>query len=284
MSETYELNVELPVELSGDADEIRVVTDKNWSLKLTVSGKGSALWGEQIRVRHARAIKIPLERFQMSGGHASMSTTLLKDTLTQVLPQSITIREIQPDSLVFTYINEKVVMVPVVFGGSTTSVNQYFPDAIRFSPDSVAVGVSKSRKDSAIVVRTENVQIEVGADTVCRELALVPQNGMILYTDKVDMTVSASQYTEKSLEVPVVGINLKEGQVLRSFPSKVKLVFWVRMSEFDNVKPEDFTIVVDCNDIEDILQDKAQLKVYRQPAGVNRVRIQPSMVDFLIEE
>ncbi|MCQ2110296.1 MAG: hypothetical protein MJY79_02225 [Bacteroidaceae bacterium] len=283
MSDTYELNIEYPVELTAQEGGVRVITDDAWSLKLTVSGKGSALWGEQIRIRHASPMAIPVDRFQMAGGHGSLATVLLKDTLSQIMPQSITIRNIQPDSLVFTYINEKIVMVPVVFGGTTESVNQYFADAIRFSPDSVAVGISRSNRDSALVVRTENVRVEVSADTVTQRVSLVAQNGMLLYSDEVEMTVSASQYTEKSLDVPVVGINLPEGQVLRAFPSKARLVFWVRMADFDDVRPEDFTVVVDHNDMAGIQQEKVQLKVYRQPAGVNRVRIQPATVDFLIE-
>ena len=72
--------------------------------------------------------------------------------------------------------------------------------------------------------------------------------------------------------------------MLKSFPSRVTVVFWVKMSEYDNVSESDFTVVVDYNDILNNGSDKVGLRMYFQPADVERVRINPQTVEYLVED
>ena len=50
--------------------------------------------------------------------------------------------------------------------------------------------------------------------------------------DQVEMNVMIDLYTEKTVEVPVFGVNFPGSKDLRTFPSKVKVTFRVGMSRF----------------------------------------------------
>jgi len=106
---------------------------------------------------------------------------------------------------------------------------------------------------------------------------------VILDLDQVQMTVISQQYTEKSLEVPVTGVNFPDSLSLKSFPSKAGLTVWVKMSEYDRIEASDFQVVVDYNEISGTDVSKASLRIYSQPANVRNVRLQTRTVDFLME-
>ena len=97
------------------------------------------------------------------------------------------------------------------------------------------------------------------------------------------MTIIAQQYTEKSLEVPVTGINFPDNLTLKAFPSKAVVSVWVKMSEYDRVNASDFQVVVDYNDIAGRDGSKATLRIFSQPANVRNVRLQTRTVDYLME-
>jgi len=283
MSGTYQTEVLIPVTLTEETGQVRVTRGFGPPLRVSVSGKGSAIWKEQHLRRRGNLLKLGLEGFQMSDGHGAMATVLLRDSVARMLPQALTIRDITPDSLTFSYILEKKVMLPVESGGILTSLNQYVPYTVTFSPDSVLVGIDQGRDCTGLTVKTEPFSLEVGTDTIRREVTLVPQPGMVLEETKVQMTVTARQYTEKELEVPVSCINAPAGVDVRLFPSKVKLLFWVSIDEFDTVSAKDFLIVVDYASLSEGERDKAEPYLLAKPAAVDRVRIQPAQVDYLIE-
>jgi hypothetical protein len=101
--------------------------------------------------------------------------------------------------------------------------------------------------------------------------------------NEVAMTVYAQQYTEKTIEVPIAGVNFPDNVTLKSFPSKAVLSAWVKLSEYDKVSENDFQVVVDYNDIVSQEVPKVMLRIYRQPANVRNVRLQTRSVDYLME-
>ena len=104
----------------------------------------------------------------------------------------------------------------------------------------------------------------------------------------IPATVKVSFYpdilTEEEVEVPIQAINMPEGKVLRTFPSKVKVKFTVGASKFRMVKPEMFTVVVDYSDLERHSSDKCQLHLRAFPNIVRGARVEMATVDYLIEQ
>ena len=101
---------------------------------------------------------------------------------------------------------------------------------------------------------------------------------------KVRMTIYPDILTEESIEVPIVAVNMPTGKMLRTFPSKVKLSFTVGGSRFRNIRPEQFMVVADYNDIANLPSDKCPIKLRQFPDGVLRPKLQMSQVDYLVEQ
>ena len=91
-------------------------------------------------------------------------------------------------------------------------------------------------------------------------------------------------YSEKTVEVPIVGINFPADKVLRTFPSKVQVTFQVGLMHFKDVSSEDFFIGITYEDILKAKSDKLPLSLKSAPDYVSHVRILPASVDYLIEQ
>jgi hypothetical protein len=281
MNQNYDTSMKVPVQLTGIPDDIRVTSPPVSQISVSLSGKGAAL-RKSGRIGGRHVLMIDGSTFLMNQGHASLSTQSLRDSISALIPSSVIIRSVEPDSLTYQYARQRTVMLPVEFGGSTESQDQFFLERIEFTPDSVQARILLS--DTLLhSITVDAGTITLSSDTVVKTVALKPVPDVLFSTDDVRMTVIAQQYTEKSIEVPVLGVNFPEYLTLKSFPSKAVVTVWVKMSEYDRVGPEDFQIVVDYNDIAGRDVSKAPLHIYSQPANVRNVRLQTRTVDFLME-
>ena len=280
MNQNYETQMKLPVIVSDVPDNVRITRQPARQLTITLSGKGSSL-KKSGRRGSRNVLKVSNSAFMMSHGHASVSTSRLRDSIAAMLPPSVSVHSISPDSLVYHYAIQHDVMLPVELDGTTESQDQFFLERIEFSPDSIRAKIldTDTAAHRAVV---EVGQLLLSSDTIIRTLPLKRERDVIFSHDEVTVTVISQQYTEKSVEVPITGVNFPEYVHLKAFPSKAVVTFWVKMSEYDRVTGSDFQVVVDYNDISSDAS-KARLRIYSQPANVRNVRLQTRTVDYLME-
>jgi len=281
MNQNYETQMKIPVLVADVPDAVRMTSSPVRQVTVSLSGKGSSL-KKSGRRGSRQVLRVSNSAFTMSHGHASYATSHLRDSIAAMLPPSVTIHSISPDSLVYQYAMQRSLKLPVEFEGTTESQDQFFLERIEFSPDSVIAKILLA--DTAVHRAVADVsQIALTSDTIIRTVALRTERGVIFSQDEVNMTVLSQQYTEKSLEVPITGVNFPEYVSLKSFPARAVLTVWVKMSEYDRVTAADFQVVVDYNDIAGSDASKARLRIYSQPANVRNVRLQTRTVDYLME-
>lgn len=281
MSQSYDTLMKVPVVVSDVPENVRITIPPVQHITVSLSGKGSSL-RKSGRIGSRNVLRVSSSSFTSAQGHASISTLRLRDSITAMLPGSVTIRSISPDSLVYQYAMQRSMMLPVEFEGTTESQDQFFLERIEFSPDSILVKVLESDTAKHRVV-VEAGQIMLSSDTIFRTVTLKRDAGVIYSQDEVAMTVLSQQYTEKSLEVPITGVNFPDYIALKAFPSKASVTFWVKMSEYDRVTASDFRVVVDYNDLSGGDASKARLRIISQPANVRNIRLQTRSVDYLME-
>ena len=155
-------------------------------------------------------------------------------------------------------------------------------DKVDFFPDSVQAGLPIGMEDSVSFLYGEISGHPIVSESFETSAILTSLPGVVLYDEAVRAVVKASRVTEKILDVPISGVNFPDGSMLKAFPSKVRISFMVRLSDFNNVMSDDFAAAIDYNTL-DLSGDKGEVLVVRQPPGVMNVRVSPMVVDFLIE-
>ena len=131
---------------------------------------------------------------------------------------------------------------------------------------------------------TQEVNLENISDTIRQRVALDNKKGVKFVPASVELTFPVDIYTEKTVEVPLRGINFPADKVLRAFPSKVQITFQVGLKRFRSIKASDFVINVSYEELLKLGSDKYTVKLKSAPRGINQIRIVPEQVDFLIEQ
>ena len=138
--------------------------------------------------------------------------------------------------------------------------------------------------DTLKVAYTEKLYWENISDTVKKRVSMCKMKWVKFIPSYNDLSIYVDMYSEKTVEVPVMGINFPAGKVLRTFPSKVQVTFQVGLRHFKDVSSDDFFIGVTYEDVLKAKEDKLPLVVKGAPDFVSHVRVNPSSVDYLIEQ
>lgn len=281
MSDDYQTQIQYEVDVAGLDNGLRITEPLSSPIVVTVHGTGSALWKEK---RKNRQLQIPASMFHtLRSGSRILPTAELKSLLAAELPMSLILDEISPDTISFSAGREVRKRLPVRLDGNVTNADRYIVDELILDPDSVTVGLVGMAVDTLQQIFTEKFTIEADDDTSEFQLNLVPAEGSFLTENMVSLRVIASQYTEKSLSVPVRGINFPKGTLFRPFPARVNVMFLVGLDKFDVVSEDDFVVAVDYEGLADN-DEKVEPVIVLQPDYARNVRLRPRMIEYMLEK
>ena len=216
--------------------------------------------------------------------HVKIYASDFEKKIISQLNVSSKILSIKPDTLDYIYSEGKSKLVPVRLQGKVTAGLQYYVSDTICNPDSVLIYAPEGILDTITTAYTQKINLENISDTTRQRVSLSPVRGVKFVPSSVEMTFPVDIYTEKTVEVPLHGINFPADKVLRAFPSKVQITFQVGLKRFRSIKASDFVINVSYEELLKLGSDKYTVKLKSFPSGINQIRITPAQVDFLIEQ
>ena len=206
-----------------------------------------------------------------------------KKVLSQ-LNVSTRLLSMKPDTLEYIYATGMSKLVPVRLSGTVGAGRQYYLSDTIFKPDSVLAYAPEGVLDTITAAYTQPVKQENVSDTLRQQVSLLARRGVKFVPASIEMILPVDIYTEKTVEVPLHGVNFPADKVLRAFPSKVQVTFQVGLSRFREITADDFHINVSYEELLRLGSDKYTVKLRNIPDGVKQVRFNPEQVDFLIEQ
>ena len=283
LNETYEREFSIPVSVVDIPKNAVLTSDEVDTIKMTIRDKGIVLVAYQYG-DYLNRLRIPFKNYTRNNGSGSVPASELQKLVYQNLVSSSKITACKPDKLEFFYNYGTNKKVPVRWSGRVIPEELYFISRVDYSPDSVTVYASDEKLDSINIIYTETLNYANFRDTLTITCQLAKLKGVKVVPDKVKINFYTDVLTEENIEgVPIQGINLPEGKVLRTFPAKVTVSFVTGVSVFRNLRPEDFTIVADYNEIKRHPSEKCRITLKNVPPGISRARLDVTLVDYLIE-
>ena len=283
LNETYEREFSIPVSVVDIPKNAVLTSDEVDTIKMTIRDKGIVLVAYQYG-DYLNRLRIPFKNYTRNNGSGSVPASELQKLVYQNLVSSSKITACKPDKLEFFYNYGTHKKVPVRWSGRVIPEELYFISRVDYSPDSVTVYASDEKLDSINIIYTETLNYANFRDTLTITCQLAKLKGVKVVPDKVKINFYTDVLTEENIEgVPIQGINLPEGKVLRTFPAKVTVSFVTGVSVFRNLRPEDFTIVADYNEIKRHPSEKCRITLKNVPPGISRARLDVTLVDYLIE-
>ena len=282
MTETYEREFSVPLRLVNVPKDVVVTSDVDEMVKVTIRDKGYVLLAYKYGLAY-KPVLIDYRHHAQKDEKGTVTASELQKLIYQRLVKSSRITAMKPDRLVYYYTRGKSKTVPLRLNGKVVAGQSYYVSRIEFSPERVEVYARKSLLDSIRYAFTENMLISNLTDTVVKTVALQKIAGAKFVPSEVKVTIYPDILTENSVEVPVTAVNMPEGKILRTFPSRVKVLFVTGVGNVRNVSASQFRVVADYKVISAHPSEKCSISIARMPQGIRNPRLEISEVDYLIE-
>ncbi|MEZ5103927.1 MAG: hypothetical protein R2757_05500 [Draconibacterium sp.] len=217
-----------------------------------------------------------------SGAYSVNSRTLISRISSQV-SNEITITEVQPDVLQFEFDSLQTKTVPVKLNIATEFSPQFnLKVPVYAVPAEVKVTGPSNIIDSIQFIYSKPKTYTKIGNNIEKTVELILPEKTTVSPQKVILKIEVEKFTEKELKIPITIRNKPENTTVKLFPSEVKILISVGLSEFDKIKPTDFEASVDFNTIEDGMQDIA-VTIDKKPVSNQVIRYNPERVEFLVE-
>ena len=282
VTETYEREFSVPLRLVNVPKDIVVTSEVDDTVKVTIRDKGYILLAYKYTLTDD-PISIDYKLHAPKDEKSTVSTSELQKLIYQQLYKSSRIISLKPDRLVYYFTRGKSKTVPLRLNGKIVMGQSHYVSRIVFSPERVDVYARKSLLDSIHYAFTENMVISNLTDTIVRTVALKKVLGAKFVPSEVKVTIYPDILTEANVEVPITAVNMPKGKTLRTFPSRVKVLFVTGVGNVRNISANQFRVEADYSDIEAHPSEKCSLSIVGIPQGVRNPRLEISEVDYLIE-
>lgn len=284
LNENYEQELCLPVRYVNVPKTAVLTSSETDTIRVTVSDKGyvlaTYLYGDALHT-----IDVDFKTYGTQNGRGIIPSANLLKLLSGRLAASSKIVGIKPDHLVFYYNYGEKKRVPVHWRGTVTPEDLHFISDVIYHPDSVTIYASREKLDSISTVYTEALDYTDFRDTLSIKARLRRMEGVKIVPEDVNITFLTDVLTEVGIDgVPVVGVNMPKGKVLRTFPAKVRVRFVTGVNTYRRLSANDFLVVADYNELIRSSLPKCNLYLRRVPNGVSQATLEVKQVDYLIEE
>lgn len=283
LNETYEKEVMIPLRLVDVPRNVVLTSDVDDTLSVVVRDKGYSLmayiYGDKLR-----RVDIPYKSYAKKSGTGVVTAAELQKMIYKMLFSSSRIVNIKPNKFEFFYNYGQKKLVSVKIYGRVAAARSHYLESIELSPHRVEVYGSQEVLDTINFAYTERMDLANLTDTLTRIVRLNKIKGVKFVPDVVRMSVFSDVLTEESVEIPVTAVNMPEGNVLRTFPSRVKITFTVGSKMFRKIRAEKFKVTADYNEIKKHPSDKCAIHITSVPEEVRDARMDITQVDYLIEE
>ena len=283
LNETYEREFSVPISVIGVPKNAVLTSDEVDTVRVTIRDKGLVL----VAYKYGNALKrieLPFRNYTHNNGTGLIPSSEIQKRIYQNMVSSSKITAIKPEKMEFYYSYGTKKQVPIRWSGRVIPDELYFISRVSYEPDSVAIYASEEKLDSINMVYTEQLNYANFRDTLTVDCNLAKLKGVKAVPDRVRIRFYTDVLTEERISnIPIVGINMPEGKVLRTFPAKTSVSFVAGVSVYRNLKPEDFSVIVDYDEIRRNPSEKCRIYLKKVPNGISRAKLEATMVDYLIE-
>jgi|TARA_B110000261_G_scaffold158931_1_gene195975 hypothetical protein len=283
LSNTYDSNVDLSVNLIDLPVTIVPVLEKDLELKVDLTASGFQLLTYHL---FNKKVELSFENASHASGTALINLFDQRFQIEKQLFDNITVNQVIPNVLKFKYDNlkrKKVAVRPII---NITFMRGYdINDGWKVEPDSLWVSGPGKLIDTIEELNTLPIKlIDVNTD-IKKEIGFVKTNALLkLEVNITSISASVRKFTEKTVSSFINMKNLPDSLAIKLFPQSVAVTFSVLLDQAARIDSEDFAFSCDFATSDGGNKRSLIINLEKQPKNVSKVRWKPSQVDYLIRQ
>jgi len=284
LDETFETEISAPMVLVNVPEDVHITTNLPSQIHIAIKDRGTTLL-RFFRYTVQNAIEVDFEKYDagLTTARVQIPVGDVQRMIQKQLGVSSHIISVRPDTLEYYYNRGISRKLAVKVCGSIKASPQNYIQNMSLSEDSVMVYAPNNVLDTMHYAYTQPVSLSGLKENVVQNISFQRMKGVEYEPNKLQMAVSVGYYAEKTVEVPIIGLNFPGDKELRTFPSKAKVTFRVESGQYQRILADNFVLAVTYEELLQNPSDKYRLHLKSLPEGVTNARISPLEVDYLIE-
>mgnify|MGYP001161744287 FL=1 len=284
LQQEYEIDIRIPVKYKNVPPDISFTETPPEAITVKVKDKGSVLLNYSFG-RSFAPIEANMKTQSEKSGKLIINRKDIENEIKKHLIATTSLLSFEPQHIDAAYSKRIKKEIPAVFEGVVqTNAGFKVSGDISITPRSINVYASDVVLDTLKEIKTIYTEIKKGNKTVTRPVQLEKIDGVTLEPTSVTVTIPIEEYTEKTLEIPVICTNLPPHYTLRMFPAVVKVSCNVPLSRFKDVSADDFEIRISFADLEQSASGTLPLQLNKKLSWVDVATISPDRIEFILEQ
>ena len=213
----------------------------------------------------------------------TISTNLHKEEFAKQISNEIEIINIRPDSVTFKVsrvIGKMVKVHPVV--NATFAREFILQKKPAAKPESILVEGPEEILDTLHEINTKPIELNNLSQSVQRQAPLIMPPELKSEYTKVSVQIDVEQFTEAKFEIPILIINQPDSLLIKTFPSKVRVLCKVGISQYNKLNNSSFKAFIDYSHRSGMLS-KLPVTLGNLPENIVSSDFFPKEVDYIIE-
>jgi len=279
-----EFNLDIPVTYTEIPGSLEISNEMPDGINVTLRDKGTLMY---YYYKHLKDLTIsidPMEWYR-GEGKSSIPSGTIESRLRYKLRSSTQLLSIKPDTLSIYFVHKSSKRIPVSLNSDLILANQFMLiEKPQIIPSYITAYATKELLDKIDTVETVKLSVKELKNTSDYIIDLKKIKGVNFSTNKVRAKLLVEEFTERSLLIPVKGKNFPPDENLLSFPSQIKVLFFVGLSSYSKINVMDFSLIVDYDSLKNANANNLKPVLERYPSNIKNIRLIPETVECLIEK
>lgn len=284
LQQEYEIEIKIPVRYKNIPPDVSFTETPPQEIIARVKDKGSVLLNYSFG-RSFAPIETNMNNQAEKSGSLSIPKKTIESDIQKQLLATTSLIGFEPQRIEAAYSKRIKKEIPVVFNGTVqTKPGFHVSGDILVTPSTVSVFASDIVLDTLNQAKTVFTEIKKGNKVITRTVQLQKVSEATFDPTSVTITIPIEEFTEKTLEIPVVCTDLPSQYILRTFPSIAKVTCSIPLSRFKDLSEDAFEIKFSFKDLEQNASGTLPIHLTKKPDWVSSATIVPDKIEFILEQ
>lgn len=284
MNEEYETEMSIPVRFKDIPADVAFTQPPPEQITISIKDKGNVLLNYSL-TRIFSPLDVVYKNALNNNGLLVVPKQEIESHIQKQLLSSTVLNSYTPNRIEIQTSKKKQKQVPIVFNGVVTYNDGYgLAGKITLSPSAINIYSTQNILDSISEIRTNYFEIKNAKKSISRTLTLESVSGVTFDQQTVSISIPIEEFTEKTLDIPVVCTGIPHNFIVRTFPPSIKVNANIPLSKYKELTEDDFSIRVKYEDLEQHLSGSFPIELERSPDWIHAYGLVPDKIEFIIEQ
>ena len=283
LSFSYNSTTYFELDYVNTPKELLLASQPKSTIELKLQALGFQFLGFELR---KKKVAIDMSKMKRKDSVYYISPDIYRKQIEGQLPNSMTLLEIEDDTLFFnftTLVTKQVPVIPRV--NFSLATNFMLEDSIRVSPSKIEITGAKNEIDTITGIRTAYLDLKDVDKDFLKNVGLIKPKSLETVdfsSNTVEISGQVFRFSENIIEVPVTVVNLPDNVKVRTFPDSVQVLCQGKLENMKEFETTDFQVVADYSNASGTDNNTLPITLEEYPKDIKNARLLINEIEFIL--